>query len=1047
MANSIKGITVEIGGDTTGLSKALSGVNSSIKTTQSNLKSVEKLLKLDPSNTELVEQKQKLLASAISDTSSKLTTLKTASEQAEKSLAMGDISQEQYDALQRELIETQQDLEALISASAEANTSLSALSDLGSSLESVGETIADVGTTLTTTVTAGVVALGTAAVTTASSFESAMSQVQATMGITADDLSELDGETVNTMEALGNLAKEMGSTTAFSASECAEALNYLALAGYDTQQMADTLPTVLNLAAAGSMSLSTASDMVTDAMCALGLETSDADAFVDQMAKTASTTNTSVSQLGEGILTIGATAKSMAGGTQELCTALGILANNGIKGSEGGTHLRNVMLSLQSPTDEASGLMEELGLSIYDSEGNMRSLNAILSDLTTSMEGMTSAEQDSVLSTLFNKTDLASVNALLASTGDTWETLQETVSESEGSAQQMADTLLDNLSGQLTILQSGIEGIATAFGEVLLPYIKSAVDVVQDVVDRLSAMDDETRNLIVTIAAIAAAIGPCLVVFGTVLSKVGVAMQAISKLGKSVLTLVGNFKQGTGIFAKISTALGSVSASMVAIVAIVAVLIAAFVTLWNKNEAFRETITATWNSIVEIVKTFIEEITSRFSSLGGSFGDLGDTIEALKEVWFSFCDLLAPVLSGAFSLIATILDTAFAVLLGLFDVFSGCITGDWETLWNGVKEVFSGIWDGLLSLFSTVLKTLQDMVDVILSWFGTSWEEVWTGVKTFFQSIWNKIVSVFTSVLSKIKTTVTTIFTSITSRIYAIWNKVYQTLSPLLKALQNLFRVIAKAIYTVVVTYFTLIGTCCKNVWSKIVNFLGPILTKIKTKITTIWTAIYQLIQRIVTKIKEKIVSVWTKIRSSLSDGLTRMKTVVSEKFMAMKDNISTCMSSIKDRITSVISNLISQAKTWGTDLIQGLIDGIQTKVSAVADVVNSVADTISSFLHFSRPDRGPLHEYEEWMPDFIEGLAEGIAKSKGSITKAIGDVADTMAVDLTGSLQTNTQGETSATSGNTYIDNSRTIHQTNTSPKALSRLEIYRQTRNALNV
>ena len=190
------------------------------------------------------------------------------------------------------------------------------------------------------------------------------------MGITKDSMSTLDGQSVNTMDALSNLAKEMGASTAFSATECAEALNYLALAGYSTQEMADTLPTVLNLAAAGGIDLASASDMVTDAMSALGMETAEADTMVDQMAKTASTTNTSVAQLGEGILTIGATAKSIKGGTAELNTALGILANNGIKGAEGGTHLRNIILSLQNPSDQAAAKMQELGVSVYDSEGN-----------------------------------------------------------------------------------------------------------------------------------------------------------------------------------------------------------------------------------------------------------------------------------------------------------------------------------------------------------------------------------------------------------------------------------------------------------------------------------------------------------------------------------------------------------------------------------------------------------------------------------------------------------------------------------------------------
>ena len=381
MASRIQGITVEIGGDTTKLHNALKGVNGQIKSTQSQLKDVNKLLKLDPGNMELLAQKHKLLAEAVGETKEKLATLKTAAGQANTALDKGEISQEQYDALQREIVETEQDLKNL---ETQANQSA-----------------------------------------TAANFESSMSQVQATMGITKDSMSKVNGQSVNTMDTLSKLAKKMGAETAFSASECAEALNYLALAGYDTQQMCDTLPTVLNLAATGDIQLASASDMVTDAMSALGMGVDEAGTMVDQMAETASTTNTSVAQLGEGILTIGATAKSIKGGTAELNTALGILANNGIKGAEGGTHLRNIILSLQSPTDAAAEQMEALDISVYDSEGNMRSLNDILGDLNTSMDGMTSVEKSNIISTIFNKTDLSSVNALLANTGSTWDDLQQ----------------------------------------------------------------------------------------------------------------------------------------------------------------------------------------------------------------------------------------------------------------------------------------------------------------------------------------------------------------------------------------------------------------------------------------------------------------------------------------------------------------------------------------------------------------------------------------------------------------------------------------------
>ena len=536
MASRIQGITVEIGGDTTKLQTALKGVNGEIKNTQAQLKDVERLLKLDPGNTELLAQKQKLLSDAVGETKEKLETLKTAAEQANRALEIGDISQEQYDALQREIIETENELKKLEEQANQSATAVQKIAAAGDKLKTAGDNISSAGKKLLP-VTGAVTALGTASVTTAANFESAMSQVQATMGITKDSMSEVDGQTVNTMDTLSELAKKMGSETAFSASECAEALNYLALAGYDTQQMCDTLPTVLNLAAAGGIDLASASDMVTDAMSALGMGVDEAGTMVDQMAKTASSTNTSVAQLGEGILTIGATAKSVRGGTAELNTALGILANNGIKGAEGGTHLRNIILSLQNPTDKAAASMKELGVDVYDSQGNMRSLNDILGDLNKSMDGMTAAEKSNIISQIFNKTDLSSVNALLANTGSTWDDLQQSITDSGGAAQQMADTQLDNLQGQLTILKSALEGLAISFGELLMPAIKMIVGWVQKFVDWLNGMDEGTKKVVVTVAMFAAALGPVLIVIGKVVSAVGTIMTIVPKVAGVINTV------------------------------------------------------------------------------------------------------------------------------------------------------------------------------------------------------------------------------------------------------------------------------------------------------------------------------------------------------------------------------------------------------------------------------------------------------------------------------------------------------------------------------
>ncbi|MCR1887856.1 phage tail tape measure protein [Longibaculum muris] len=925
MANRIKGITVEIGGDTTKLQTALKGVNGQIKSTQSALKDVEKLLKLDPTNTTLLAQKQKLLTQAIGETKEKLATLKTAAQQANEQLQKGEITQEQYDALQREIAETEAELKKLESQASKANQTLAKIGEVGEKLENAGQKITNVGKKVTVVSTA-VTAMGGAAVKTAADFESSMSQVQATMGITKDSMSTLDGQSVNTMDALSDLAKEMGSKTAFSASECAEALNYLALAGYDTQEMADTLPTVLNLAAAGGLDLASASDMVTDAMSALGMETKDADKMVDQMAKTASSTNTSVGQLGEGILTIGATAKSIKGGTAELNTALGILANNGIKGAEGGTHLRNVILSLQNPTDKAADTIDALGVSVFDSEGNMRSLNDILGDLNTSMEGMTAEEKANIISKIFNKTDLSSVNALLANTGDTWDELQTSIENSGGAAQQMADTQLDNLSGQLTILKSAVEGFAISIGETLMPMIKNIVAKLQSFVDWLNNLDEGTRQVIVKIGLFVAALGPVLVILGTVISKVGVTMQAFSKLGLKISGAVANAGGLSGVMGKLGTAIMGVNPVVLAVVAAIALLVGAFVHLWRTNEDFRNNIIAIWNRIKAVFENFAKGITDRLNALGFNFENFG---EVVKAVWNAFCSVLAPVFEGVFTQIANILEGVLGVILGIVDVFIGIFTGNWSQVWEGVKGIFGSVWDFIKNTFTNYMNVIQNVANVVLGWFGTSWNEVWTGIRDFFVNLWTGIVTFFTNLWETIKNIVQTAIMFISSIFQAAFEII--TLP---------FRFIWENCKEIIITVFNAIKEKITTVINAVATVLNTVLTAIKTVFSTVWNAIKTVVTTVINAIKTTVTTVFNAIYSTATTVWNAIKTAVTTPINAIQNTVTTVFNAVKSTISSVFNSI----KSTATSVWNGIKSAITTPIEAAKNKVKSVVDAIKGF-------------------------------------------------------------------------------------------------------
>lgn len=876
MANRIKGITVEIGGDTTKLQNALKGVNSSIRDTQSQLRDVEKLMKLDPGNTELLAQKHRLLGEAVAGTKEKLETLKTAAEQANTALANGEITQDQYDALQREIIETEQRLKELENQANQSATAVQKIAATGEKLKTVGDNISSAGQKLLP-VTAGVTALGTAAVSTAANFESSMSQVQATMGITKDSMSEVNGESVNTMDTLSNLAKKMGSETAFSASECAEALNYLALAGYDTQQMCDTLPTVLNLAAAGGIDLAAASDMVTDAMSALGMGVDEAGTMVDQMAKTASTTNTSVAQLGEGILTIGATAKTVKGGTAELNTALGILANNGIKGAEGGTHLRNVILSLQNPTDKAAACMEQLGVDVYDSEGNMRSLNDILGDLNTSMDGMTAAEKSNIIGQIFNKTDLSSVNALLANTGTTWDDLQQSIIDSGGAAQQMADTQLDNLQGQITILKSALEGLAISFGELLLPAIKMIVGWVQQFVDWLNGMDEGTKKVVTTIALLAAALGPVLIVIGKVVSAVGTIMTIIPKVA--------------GVINTVKTAFAALNTTMLAnpiflIIAAITALVAAFIYLWNTNEDFRQFWINLWENVKAVAIAVWEAIKNFFTA---AWEAISSTAQA---VWNGIKDFFSGLWEGIKTIFSTVVEVIKTIITTYFNIYKTIIT----TVLNAIKTVFTTVWNGIKTVVTTVV----------------------TAIQTFITTAWNAIKNTVTTVLNAIKTVITTVWNAIKAAVTSVVNGIKSTISSVWNSIKSVVSSVVNSIKSTVTTVFN-------NIWSGIKGTMGKIVSSIKEGFNQAISFITSLPSKALQWGKDMIMGIVNGIKSCIG---------------AVGDAVSSVANKIKSFLHFSVPDEgpLTDYESWMPDFMKGLAKGIEDSKSMVAKAMDGVA-------------------------------------------------------------------------------------------------------------
>lgn len=591
---------------------------------------------------------------------------------------------------------------------------------LQTNLANVGTKCTELGRKLSI-ISAAIAGLIGKAISVGMQFDDSMKQVAATMGITA---SEIENGS-KSYEILENAAKECGKTTKYSASEAAEALNYLALAGYDAEKSAKVLPKVLNLAAAGNLDLATASDMVTDAMAALGLETQDLDRYIDEMAKTSQKSNTSVSQLGEATLTCAGTV-SMAGMSLEtMNTELGILANNGIKGAEGGTHLRNIILSLTSPTDSAAKAIKNLGINVTDSKGNIRDLNDIMQDFNKKLNGMSDAKKTDIISSIFNKTDISAVNALIKGSGDEFANLNNEVKNANGSAKDMADTMNSSLKGKMTLIKSQIEGIAINITDKLAPTLEKLFEKISSALTWFSNLSDSAQGIILMVGLIIVALGPLLIIIGAI---------------------------ATGISSLIGL-VGAISTPILVVIGVITALIAIFTYLWNTNEEFRNNVVELWSSIQAFFTAFL-------NWLGGVFGaGFDEKFGFLKEIVSNFHEF-----------ISSFMNSVITLFKGILDFLTGVFTGDWDLAFSGLENILNG-WFGIVdSIFSFV----RNIFNTFLTWLAGVFLTDWSKYFGRFGDIANGFSVTISGIITAIRKIFTGLIDFITGIFTGNWQKAWQ---------------------------------------------------------------------------------------------------------------------------------------------------------------------------------------------------------------------------------------------------------------------------------
>ncbi len=1068
----IKGLTVEIGGDTTGLQKSLKGVNTEIKTTQAELKDINNLLKLDPTNTELLQQKQKALADEIESTKEKLETLKAAEQQAQQQFAEGKISQEQYDALKREIIATEESLKSLETEAKNApnqmqqsleslntkikttqtelkeidkllkldptNTELlqqkqRALSDeIGNtkeklqllkneeqevqqkfqegkvsqeqydalkrsiieteeSLKSLEDTVGSgsaklagisaeagkIGENLTSAgekmlpVTAAVTGLGTAAVKTAADFDAQMAKVSSISGATGKDLTDLEAK-----------AREMGAQTKFSAKEAGEAMEYMAMAGWKTGDMLNGIEGIMNLAAASGENLASTSDIVTDAMTAFGLsaegttkivkdgftkEVANATHFADVLAAASSNSNTNVSMLGESFKYAAPVAGALGYSVEDTAVALGLMANSGIKASQGGTALRTMLTNLAKPTDTVESAMKYLNISLSNSDGSMKSLKELMEDLRKSFGEckMSTAEFNSKLAelseqhesgtltdkkyekavedltkkaygaegalkanlaaSLAGKEGMSGLLSIVSAAPEDYDKLMNSIYDCDGAAEEMATTMQDTLSGQITTLESALQELAIAFGEILMPYIRKVVSVVQNFVKKLNGMSDTQKKIVATIALIVAAIGPLLITIGKISTGISAVTGALSKaknIGK-IVGVLGNLKSAlSGIFAVIK------AGGMFSVVGIIAAIVAAVVVLYNKCEWFRDAV----DPIIQTIASFFTE--------------------TIPQAWNY-----------------------------LMNCFSG-IPAWWSGIWQQVSDFFTGIWMSMMQ--NPVVSELVTMITKLWKNGVDTWQGVWKGLVTIAQGVWEMLKNTILGPILLLMDLVTGDFGNLSIDTQKIWTNMKNAANKIWSGIKTVVTALARGLKTGVEILFS----------------------GLKNTANRIWESLKRNILNIAANLRKKAVEAFGKMVNGIENTLSGLGTVVENGFQSA---------------ISFITSLPGKAWNWGVDFINGIANGIRNAMSNVTRAVSDVANNIRSFLHFSVPDEGPLTDYESWMPDFIEGLAKGIESSRAILQKAVQDISEDLVVSAN-IPDLSTEGTTVNFYGNYKFENKQDI-------------------------
>lgn len=831
-------------------------------------------------------------------------------------------------------------------------------------LGAVGDKFEKVGSSLSKKLTAPIVAGVGASVKTFTSFDDAMRKVAATSGIAADSSSK-------SYVAMRKQAEQLGATTRYSASEVAEGMNYMAMAGWSAKQTMAGIPAVLDLAAASGENLGTTSDIVTDAMTAFGMQAEQAGEFADILAAASSNANTNVSMMGDTFKYLAPVAGSLGFNAKDTAIAIGLMANSGIKGSQAGTALRAGLVNLVHPSEAAQKAMDSLGISVTDSEGNMKSFRTIMGDLHEKMGGLSETQKASAAATIFGKEAMSGWLAIINSSDGDFNKLADAIDNSQGATKRMVDTMEGGLGGSFRNLKSAIEGLGIAIGERLAPYIKKAAEFVTELAQKFKSLSPAQQDQIIKIALIVAAIGPLLVVIGKTL-----------KTLKNVITVVQFLVSPFGLV----------------VVAITAAVVA-FIYFYTHSEKFRTTVNNAVKGVIEAWNNLKEAWNGAKEWASGVWNGIKDTvtnaIERIKETWSGIKENFTNAWSGVkewFSNLWT----------GITEAPSNAAESI-KNVWNGIKEWFSNLWNGIKETFSTawqtiqsaVLPIIQPFIDTILSYWNnlsTAFSQIWDGVKQVFQAAWEIIKSIvlgpvliicdlITGNFSQIGADLQLIWNSITTAASIAWNGLLGILTGIWNAIVSTGSALWQGLCTAITTLVSGLVSGVVGLWNGLCSAVVSIANAIASGASAAWSGLCNGVSSLVNGLVGTVVGLWNGLRSSVVSIAQGLVSGAVSAFNGLVSGVSSIVSSVKGVLNGLANINLASA---GQAIMNGFLGGLKSAWGAVQNFVGGIADWI-------RAHKGPI-SYDRVLlrpagRAIMRGLDEGLNSMFGQVQSTVRDV------------------------------------------------------------